>query len=951
MKKRFTLMMMVVCFLMSIPLKMMAQTNLEFEKLYLIGGVLNKWSDELNRPFTTTDGETYKYVLDAAESNDYYFRVKTASTEYYPQINDASVGTEFTSANEGKGSNKAWKLTMTKGKSYTLFFDLKNKQIKYSEGGSEGGSTSPSEKGIILYNGSSALTGSNGKYTLDLMRSAATDATITLKIDGVKYGLATAQTIGAVGTTKDIAFTKEGAEVLTLKAGFIYSLTVTEDGKMTVDAKKGVADGNYYLVGNFFVEDGDKINYDKKYFRFTNNKGNGTLTLDIPASLTIKAKVYTSDGTCYGPANGGPEYGISITNPKAAEKSVNGNLVAGDKFWTFTDRGIHEIGIYTITINVDADGKPTKWNVAYDKTKRMAYFLVDPTEDPDAVVHPTYAVVKEDGKCDNKFFGNIYLEKDQHCFVVGNIKKTDKELNGTLSTTKKLYLQGNGGFDPTMEGNSDERDKYTHVYPNQTKGFIFNVTKSMVLEYNPSKGHDSYIINEIGGEILNAHNQISEDGDPITSVQIVGDGVVGSWYLKDAKEMTYNKKLDCWECTITTYKSESKNNKFRFIANREWKYNWGENSTDESEQARVPYNVNENNPGHAASLQDPNELGFTKKGSERAGEGTFGDIIFNRPAGNWTIRLYIRTIGNGNDYVARYACTITESKDIYLTYCKDKFIRTYSNNKPMDPKNDNVKIYEVYKYENTEGGNADNIYAKGTVYLRQLKYVPANVGVVLIGEAPRDGYKDGDQLAFSLLERTEASAESDNDYPTVWTKSDKYIAQGDKWNNYLVPTVTAENNLGNADADENGNITYRYFGLHNYYSTKRHKSLGGADTQPDYIGFFRLTAAGKSGANKAYLSIPANAVVGHGVGLTYGYIDYNGQLLGNKYEDAESVPAKYANMALVFDDMVDGNETTGIEELETEKMNNNKYYNLQGIEVAHPVKGIYIHNGKKVIVK
>ena len=28
-----------------------------------------------------------------------------------------------------------------------------------------------------------------------------------------------------------------------------------------------------------------------------------------------------------------------------------------------------------------------------------------------------------------------------------------------------------------------------------------------------------------------------------------------------------------------------------------------------------------------------------------------------------------------------------------------------------------------------------------------------------------------------------------------------------------------------------------------------------------------------------------------------------------------------------------------------------KYYNLQGIEVAHPVKGIYIHNGKKVIVK
>ena len=113
-----------------------------------------------------------------------------------------------------------------------------------------------------------------------------------------------------------------------------------------------------------------------------------------------------------------------------------------------------------------------------------------------------------------------------------------------------------------------------------------------------------------------------------------------------------------------------------------------------------------------------------------------------------------------------------------------------------------------------------------------------------------------------------------------------------------------------------------------------------------------FTANGKSGANKAYLSIPANAEVDNGIGATYGYIDYNGQLLGNKYDDSESnIPSKFAKMALVFDDLVDGNETTGIKELETKKMNNNKYYNLQGIEIAHPVKGIYIHNGKKIIVK
>ena len=790
----------------------------------------------------------------------------------------------------------------------------------------------------------------------------AADATITLTIDGVNYGLATAQTIAAAGTTSGIAFTTEGTKALTLKAGLIYSLTVTEDGKMTVVAKeKGVADGNYYLVGNFFEKDGKAINYDKKYFRFTNSKGDGTLTFDIPASLEIKAQVYASDGTCYGPVDGGTGYGISNTHPKAAAKSVNGDLVAGTNYWTFSPRGLAETGIYTITITVDAAGTPTKWDVTYDNSKRMAYFLVDPTKDPDAVVHPTYAVVNADRSCSNNFYGNIHMDADDNCFVVGNIKQEsdDNIVGHPLKTTPKLYLQGNGGLDPTTTVEDSQRDLYTKLYPSRTPGFSYNETKTMVLEYNPSKGHNT-VANEpgnhgIGGEILKASSQITDDQDPITSVQIVGNGVVGSWDLDDAQEMTYNKKLDCWEYTFKTDKSENADNKFRFIANRGWKYNWGEDSTDPSKQARTPY-TDITKPGLEASLKEPNELGFTKNGTERGGDGTYGDMIFNRPAGEWTIRLYIRTLEkeDGSGYDARHAYTITgsESKDIYLTYLKDRFIRTYSNDKPMNPVNDNVKIYEVYKYVKPEGGDANNIYKRGTVHLRRLKYVPANVGVVLIGVVPDGNYEDGKTLKFSLLERTEESVGPNGDYREVWTNSDKYIADNDQWNNYLVPTVKEVSDLGNVKV-ESGKITYRYFGLGNYYRTNYHKSLGNADPQEDYIGFFRFTANGRSGANKAYLSIPANAEVDNCRGATYGYIDYNGQLLGNEYDDgSESImPAQFAKMALVFDDLVDGNETTGIKELETKKMNNNKYYNLQGIEIAHPVKGIYIHNGKKVIVK
>ena len=815
-------------------------------------------------------------------------------------------------------------------------------------------------KEIKLLNGPSVLTGSNGRYSLDLSSETSTDATITLTIDGEPYGLAAAKTIDAAGTTSGIAFKAGGTAALTLKAGLIYSLTVTEDGKMTVVAKeKGVADGNYYLVGNFFEEDGENINYDKKYFRFTNNKGDGTLSFDIPASLRIKAQVYTSDGTSYGPVDGKTGYGISNTHPTAAAVSVNGDLVAGSNYWTFTERGPEETGIYTITITVDAVGTPKEWNVTYDKSKRMAYFLVDPNEDSDAVVHPSYAVVKEDRSCSNNFFGNIYLEAGQHCFVVGNlINGYDDDVTGhPVKTTKKLYLQGNGGLDPTMTVQDSERAKYTNVLPNKKEGFTYNETKVMLLEYSPTRGNrDTGILpgnNGICGEIQKSSTQITDE--PITSVQIVGDGVVGSWNLEDAKKMTYNNKLDCWEYTFKTDKIESADNKFRFIANGSWKYNWGEESTNAEDQARIPYK-DKTKAGHEASLNDPNLLGFTTKGTaeNRDGEGTYGDMIFNRPAGEWTIRLYTRTLEteDGNGYVAKHACTITgsESKDIYLTYRTGKFIRTYSNNKPMNPDNDNVKIYEVYRYVPPK--QVDNIYTQGKIHLRQLNYVPANVGVVLIGEVPADDntYHDADKLAFSLLERTEESVEPGGDYRQVWTKATKYIDANDQWNNYLVPTVTANNNLGNAQVDESGKVIYRYFGLGNYYRTNYHRSLGDADTQPDYIGFFRFTADGKSGANKAYLSIPANAEVGDAVGATYGYIDYNGQLLGNKYDDG-TLPESLAKIALVFDDLVDGNEVTGIKELETEDLNNDKYYNLQGIEVAHPVKGVYIHNGKKVIVK
>ena len=50
-------------------------------------------------------------------------------------------------------------------------------------------------------------------------------------------------------------------------------------------------------------------------------------------------------------------------------------------------------------------------------------------------------------------------------------------------------------------------------------------------------------------------------------------------------------------------------------------------------------------------------------------------------------------------------------------------------------------------------------------------------------------------------------------------------------------------------------------------------------------------------------------------------------------------------LTFVFDD------ATGIKQVESSKMNVEDIYNLNGQKVQNPTKGLYIMNGKKVIIK
>ena len=74
---------------------------------------------------------------------------------------------------------------------------------------------------------------------------------------------------------------------------------------------------------------------------------------------------------------------------------------------------------------------------------------------------------------------------------------------------------------------------------------------------------------------------------------------------------------------------------------------------------------------------------------------------------------------------------------------------------------------------------------------------------------------------------------------------------------------------------------------------------------------------------------------------------YNGTLSAGKvYLDLSSLGVEAARLSFIFDD-----KTTGINTVNGEGVTANGFYNLSGQRVAQPTKGLYIVNGKKIIIK
>ena len=940
----------------------------------------------------TTPVHAYAYNSDADHVSDW---------------GSAPAGSEFTTSN----GVKLWKCTFDSRFKYVIFkepgkvdakqypkgqgFEVKDNYV-YTTDPTKPTGTPLSEfdkvtKVIKLFNGSSELTGSNGKYTLDLS-SATADATITLSIDGTTYGLATAKTIAAAGTTSGIAFTAEGTEALTLEAGLIYSLTVTEDGKMTVVAEEmvepySVVGAGFYLVGDFMSQFNDatvnpggdtpgKINYERLYFKFEEQK-DGSYQIVIPACLTAKMQILgvSVDGVprVYGPdgikeLHGEKNYGTAspVTNGSVGGKSDNLVVVKGfdysNNYWNLTTRNdgqLDDDGSYVVSFNFNKDtNTPTTWTIQHNGLTRVTYLL---STAKGATAQPLYDKrnsVNEDYSDNHK--AAIHLDGSNSYFVLGTVVSniTTKEIKDQAEKANDgIHKMGNGfgthdklfflGSEPNVNVQSSNK-----LYGNQPAVVLPEIKGTKIIEVNTSRGNNddaakdnSYGLQadfQIPGNLneVDYPDVISMVGPAIPSTTTT-DGETTTWlWDATAGDMIYDESDRCYKLVLNT-SEDLKNKRFRFVGDHEITKNWYEDDI----KANDAYPTTK--AGFSdATVADPNVVNYTSDCTE-ATINHDQDIIWNRGAGLYTVRFYIN-----DDKTFHY--TITGAHKIYIpvTAHMGKLLRTYTSAVDVVPVNKDVLIFAAQSYTKNEKNNTGAGDETGTVKLYRLKFIPANQGVVLY--APNTTLADNTATKLEVVPAYSATVKRYSndayDYIEEWTKSDakesiwvnKHVSE--KWNNYLMP-VLADTKVTQFYYDENNDWTGRIFSFTRYSKTFKGKENGviedditNADPKKhDYFSFFR--AAGTVKASYSYLMLPRTVMEG------------DGQILDQNKDNDTKAFAK----SMVWFEGIDApmdNETTGISELKNNASNSDDaYYTLQGMKVAKPVKGIYIHQGKKVMVK
>ena len=897
---------------------MMAQDKVEVVSHYKQG---KDWKENPNFVLTKTDGEIYTWVLkdvpEADANRGIFFRIKVGSTEYGPQskTEDLKLTSSFQKIYQISGTDpKALKIEATSGTSYTITYNHKTQEIKYEV--SDGGSTGGTEGG---------------------------------------------------GGNTPVKWDTENINRLT--------------------EKPRVYTQGFYLAGNFFsFSDPNKVTYDDAVFKFQQQKNDPTIEsgkdyevykVEIPASLTAHAQVmYVNEvgkiANVLGPgAVKIIDKGTPVTDTKTdwAELSANEstNLLKENlNYWDFHTRNEsatdYSDGMYELYIAFDKKTNTAKWMIKHIQKKRVAYFI---STDPSATAFPVYDFYKVDnGKdmCSNQFFATVYFASDRDYYVISNYINKDYikyspttqtkygvivpneniPVKVSCPTTNKLFLLGNGGV--AFDTNNQHNEFSPNEGPMMGGGTYRGAT---TIEYNPSNGHGDGL--EVDKHLaMRGQVQVKSGAKDFESVSLVGDPFPGTYtvdksgknvwdFTSPVADMTYDETEQCYVATVATTVADNGESKFRFVANHTASSNWYEDTTTEPEKkARVHYD-DQSGVGHTAAANDPNKVSYTKEGKN----DPVNDIIWNRPKGTWVVRLYFYTYSlDGVNPKTDYYYTISESKELELRDFDDvvyksldnkrnillrgnyKYFRTWSSPKAWKISKD-VDIFVVDGMNKNDDGTV-SFSLKPISADANDNVIPSNTGVIL---ATKKTAKDIEGGAV-LRERASLTT-----YNTLVIPMEEYGSTTATTDydgiNKLEPLLEAQ-----VVPTKKGNKYNYLFGFYraNKVSNKPYEA------NDFLLGFWISNGTGAFYSNSAYLPIDEATAAKMNLGVSYNDFDATG---------AKKCPA------LLFD-FANVGGTTGINEVvnQSTKLNDGKYYTLSGQQVEKPTAGgIYIHNGRKFVVK
>lgn len=467
-----------------------------------------------------------------------------------------------------------------------------------------------------------------------------------------------------------------------------------------------------------------------------------------------------------------------------------------------------------------------------------------------------------------------------------------------------------------------------------------------ILEFNTNKGNND-VGQAHGG--TGAEFYIRSDRKTINSLSMVGPAIPGTttgdtWdWASPVANMDFDVSENCYKLTIATTE-ENKNQVFRFVGNHTQEINWFENGTNPEDKAAI-YPYDKTNPvGHKATRSDPNEVSYTQNGlTENTDDNV--NIIWNRPAGTWTVRFYIYTYSqDGNTPSFRYFYTISKISELELRDFKDvvyksetnvrkilntgeyQYFRTWSDRTAWK-RPENVDVFVVSKVTPADETHNVGFELKNINNFDPSEdVIPAKTGVILALK------KDTEVPGAVFHKRKSLITYNTLVIPLEEATNKELEYTGD---NLLEKCIVAKN----IPTEEGENVNY----LFGFYQANHGLGVTNYESNEFLLGFWISNGNGKFYSNSCYLPIAKTTAEKLNLGT-------NNNTFGNiptKPNGVKLVPA------LLFDFANIDRDVTGIKDVVNNgKLSDGKYYTLSGQQVEHPTAGgIYIHNGKKYIVK